>query len=227
MMRTGGGIGSARPGSRTLRGPRRTLVPVCGHRARAQIRQGGLVRILPPPPSRWRATRPPGILGPHHPHRDHQHRAGHRSRRRCHRHRRNRATGRRLGRVRRARPAAAWSAAVPSPGHPGHCPALASPPRSLELDVPEPARPPTDPPRRSPFPRRVLRSVPACRGERDRRRVYRVSNMCLTLGAWLHEHTHREQHDEHHRVPVDDAGGGAAPDPARAAHPPRSAWRGR
>ena len=50
----------------------------------------------------------------------------------------------RPGRVRRARPAAAPSAAPPSPGHPGHDPALASPPRTPEVDLPEPARTPTD-----------------------------------------------------------------------------------
>jgi hypothetical protein len=38
-----------------------------------------------------------------------------------------------------------WSRAAATFWNPtGHSPALASPPRSLELDLPEPARPPTD-----------------------------------------------------------------------------------
>jgi len=44
------------------------------------------------------------------------------------------------GRVRRPRPAAAPSTALPSPGHPGHDPALASPPCAQEADLPEPPR---------------------------------------------------------------------------------------
>ena len=50
----------------------------------------------------------------------------------------------RPGRVRRPHPAAAPSAARPSPGHPGHDPALAPPPRAPEVDLPEPARTTTD-----------------------------------------------------------------------------------
>ena len=50
----------------------------------------------------------------------------------------------RPGRLRRARPAAAPSAALPSPGHPGHDPALAPPPHPQEVDLSEQARTPTD-----------------------------------------------------------------------------------
>src|SRR3954451_20573676 len=50
----------------------------------------------------------------------------------------------RPGRLRRPRPAAAPSTTLPSPGHPRHDPALASPPRSQELDLPKLARSPTD-----------------------------------------------------------------------------------
>jgi hypothetical protein len=50
----------------------------------------------------------------------------------------------RPGRVRRARPAAAPSPAAASPDHPGHDPALAPPSPAQEVDLPEPARTPTD-----------------------------------------------------------------------------------
>src|SRR3954454_4831927 len=43
------------------------------------------------------------------------------------------------GRVRRARPAAAPSAAMPSPDYPGHDPTLASPHSAPEVDLPAPA----------------------------------------------------------------------------------------
>jgi hypothetical protein len=42
------------------------------------------------------------------------------------------------------RPAAASGAALPSPGHPGHDPALASPPRPPTLDLSQPVRTATD-----------------------------------------------------------------------------------
>ena len=41
-------------------------------------------------------------------------------------------------------PAAAHGFASPSPGHPGHDPALALPPREQEMDVSEQARTPAD-----------------------------------------------------------------------------------
>jgi hypothetical protein len=51
----------------------------------------------------------------------------------------------RAGDLRRPRSAVAPSAAPPSPGHPEHDPALASPPRTPKVDLPEPAgRPPID-----------------------------------------------------------------------------------
>jgi putative transposase len=50
----------------------------------------------------------------------------------------------RSGRVRRPRPAATPSTAPTSPGQPEHDPELASPPRSPEMDPPEPTRSPTD-----------------------------------------------------------------------------------
>jgi putative transposase len=45
--------------------------------------------------------------------------------------------------LRRPRPAPAHEAACPSPGHPGHHPALASPPRAPQVGLPEPTRTPT------------------------------------------------------------------------------------
>ena len=48
------------------------------------------------------------------------------------------------GHLRRPRPAAAPSATSPSPGHPRHDPALASPPRSQEVDLPKSSKSPTD-----------------------------------------------------------------------------------
>jgi hypothetical protein len=50
----------------------------------------------------------------------------------------------RPGGLRRPHPAAADEVARPSPGHPGHHPALASPPRAPEVDLPEPAGPAVD-----------------------------------------------------------------------------------
>ena len=50
----------------------------------------------------------------------------------------------RPGDLRRARAAVAPSAALPSPGHPGHDPALASPPRPPTMDLPPPGRTATD-----------------------------------------------------------------------------------
>jgi hypothetical protein len=50
----------------------------------------------------------------------------------------------RPGRVRRPHPLAAHGPPRPSLGHPGHHPALASPPRTQEVDLPEPARTTTD-----------------------------------------------------------------------------------
>ena len=61
------------------------------------------------------------------------------------------------GGLRRPRPAAADDPASLSLGHPGHNPALASPPRAPEVDLPQPARPPTD--------RRRRRRVGAADGE--------------------------------------------------------------
>jgi hypothetical protein len=46
--------------------------------------------------------------------------------------------------LRRPDPATADEAAGPSPGHPGHDPALAPLPRAPEVDLLEPARSPTD-----------------------------------------------------------------------------------
>ena len=48
------------------------------------------------------------------------------------------------GRLRRPDPVAAHEPASPSPGHPGHHPALAPPPRAQEVDLPEPTRTATD-----------------------------------------------------------------------------------
>jgi hypothetical protein len=48
------------------------------------------------------------------------------------------------GRVRRTDPAAASSTALPPPGQPDYDPALASAPRSQEVDLPEPSRSPTE-----------------------------------------------------------------------------------
>ena len=48
------------------------------------------------------------------------------------------------GDLRRPRPAATPSAAQPSPGHPGHDPALASSTRAQRMDLSEPSRSPTD-----------------------------------------------------------------------------------
>src|SRR6476469_8817610 len=44
----------------------------------------------------------------------------------------------------RPHPAATTSTEVPSPGHPRHDPALASPPRPPKVDLPEPVRSSTD-----------------------------------------------------------------------------------
>jgi hypothetical protein len=46
--------------------------------------------------------------------------------------------------LRRTRRTAAPSAALPSPGHTRHDPALASPPRAQKMDLPEPGRAATD-----------------------------------------------------------------------------------